>query len=157
MGANAIVPYLSVQDAVGAIEFYKKAFGAVEIGPRLEAPDGAIAHDEMEINGGRFMLSEENKDWGNISPATLGGAGVTMHLEVPDVDAFAATAVAAGAEIVMPVADQFYGHRAGRLQDPYGHQWSISTVIEELSHDEMRKRMVKMFAEGKPGDGQGGS
>lgn len=138
-GFETITPGIAVRDAARAIEFYKQAFGAVEI-MRLSGPDGKIAHAELRIARANLMLGEESPEWGALSPQTIGGSPVCMHLYVEDVDAFVARAVAAGAKIIFPVADQFYGDRSGRIQDPFGHLWGIATHIEDMSTEEIQRR-----------------
>ena len=146
-GYNSITSYLSVNGAGEAIEFYKKAFDAREIG-RFHMPDGSIAHAELQIGDSRLMLAEENVQWGNLSPQTLGGSPVTLCLYVEDVDAVFTKALQEGAKITgdMEVKDQFYGDRAGSLTDPFGHKWSIMTHREDVSFEEMQKRMDAMFS-----------
>jgi PhnB protein len=119
-------------------------FGAKEIG-RLLGPGGAIAHAELQIGDSKLMLSEENVEWGNQSPTTLGGTAVTISLYVDDVDATYQLALDAGATSIMPVKDEFYGLRVGVFYDPFGHKWHIHTPIEEVSFEEMQKRCDAMF------------
>jgi PhnB protein len=138
-----ITPYLSIDGAAAAIEFYKKAFGATER-MRFGGPDGKIGHAEIEIEGGLVMLADEYPDMNFRSPTTLGGSPVTVHIYVADVDAFCARASAAGAMVVRPVANQFYGDRSCQLRDPYGHTWSIATHVEDVSPDEMQKRAAQL-------------
>ncbi|HLO00327.1 MAG TPA: VOC family protein [Pyrinomonadaceae bacterium] len=135
-----VIPYLSVNDCAAAIEFYKKAFGATEI-MRLPMPGGKLGHAEIKIGDALVMLADEFPDYGNLSPKTLGGSAVRLHMYVEDVDAFFEKAVAAGAKILIPLADQFYGDRSGRLEDPFGHVWLVSTHIEDVSPEEMQRRM----------------
>ncbi len=135
-----VTPYLSVNDAAAAIEFYKKGFGATEL-MRLPGPDGKLGHAEIRIGNALVMLADEYPAYGNLSPKTLGGSAVRLHMYVEDVDAFFDKAVAAGAKVLIPIADQFYGDRSGRLEDPFGHVWLISTHIEDVSPEEMQKRM----------------
>ena len=142
-----ITPYLSVKGAAEAIEFYKKAFGATEM-MRLPNPDGTLGHAEIKIGDALIMLADEYPDYGNLSPKTLGGSSVRLHMYVEDVDAFFEKAVAAGAKVLIPVADQFYGDRSGWLEDPFGHVWLVSTHTEDLTPDEMERRM-KEFSEKK--------
>lgn len=146
-GFNTITTYISVNNAKDAIEFYKKAFNAREIG-RISMPDGSIAHAELQIGDSRIMLAEENQQWGNLSPRTLGGSPVSLCLYVEDVDAVFEKALQAGAKITgdMEVKDQFYGDRAGSLTDPFGHKWSIMTHKEDVSFEEMQNRMNQMFS-----------
>jgi PhnB protein len=138
-GYERITPYLIVKGADRAIEFYKKAFGASER-MRMEGPNGTIGHAEIEIDGSAIMLADEFPDMGFRSPQSLGGAGVSLHLYVEDVDSRFNKAVAAGAKTLRPVQDQFYGDRTGTLEDPFGHVWSIATHKEDLSMEELRKR-----------------
>ena len=149
-GYNTLTPYVNVINAVEAIAFYKKAFGAEEVG-RITMPDGTIAHAEIKIGDSKIMLSEENAQWGNASPQTLGDSPVCLCIYVEDVDAVFAKALKAGAKVTgeMEVKDQFYGDRTGSLTDPFGHKWSIMTHIEDVSFEEMQKRMNTMFSEHK--------
>ena len=142
---EAVMPYLGVRDAAAAIEFYKQAFGAVER-ERLTAPDGTVAHAGVEIGGSMVMFAEENPEWGNHAPPSLGGTTVRLHLYVDDVDAVFARALALGAKERIPVADQFYGDRSGRLEDPFGHVWILATRKEQVSHEEMQTRLDAMMA-----------
>jgi PhnB protein len=135
-----ITPYLSVKGAADAIEFYKKAFGAIEM-MRLPGPDGTLGHAEIKIGDALIMLADEYPAYGNLSPKTLGGSSVRLHMYVEDVDAFFEKAVAAGAKVLIPIADQFYGDRSGRLEDPFGHVWLDSTHVEDVAPDEMQRRM----------------
>jgi PhnB protein len=144
-GFHTVTPYLNVRDGAGAIEFYKKAFGASELF-RLTGPGGRVMHAEIKIGDSAIMIAEEMAEWGNASPQTLGGTPVRIALYVEDVDAFARRAVAAGAKLVSPVADQFYGSRSGRLEDPFGHLWLVSTHIEDVSPEEMQKRHDALLA-----------
>ena len=137
-----ITSALAFRNAVGAIDFYTRAFGAREL-MRLTMPDGTIAHAELDIAGGTLSLSEEDPKY-NATPETLGGTSVVLQLYVADVDAFVARAVDAGAQVVIAVADQFYGDRSGRLKDPYGYLWIVSTRKEDLSTAEMQRRMDVM-------------
>jgi len=132
-------PYLSIKGAAAAIEFYKKAFGATEAF-RLMQPDGRVGHAEIDIGGAKIMLADEFPEIGFRSPESLGGSPIVIHLDVEDVDAVARRAVAAGATVVRPVADQFYGDRSGQFRDPFGYTWVLSTRKEELSPEEMQRR-----------------
>jgi PhnB protein len=149
-GYHTQTPYINVKGAAEAIEFYKKAFGAKEVG-RILMPDGSIGHAEIEIGDSKIMLAEENALWGNLSPQTLGGSPVCLCLYVEDVDAVFAGALQAGATVTgdMEVKDQFYGDRTGSLTDPFGHKWSIMTHIEDVSFEEMQERMNAMFSASK--------
>ncbi len=144
-GANSLNPYINIKGCSDAIEFYKKAFGATEK-LRLLMPDGKIAHAELEIEGSLLMMADENPDWGTKSPDTLGGNPVTLGLYVADVDQVFQKAIDAGATVIMPVKDEFYGDRTGQVLDPFGYKWMIATHIEEVSQEEMQTRMDKMFA-----------
>ena len=145
-GFHAITPYLSVKDANAAIQFYKRIFGAKEIG-RISMQDGSVGHAELQIGDSRIMLAEEMPAWGNKSPATLNGTPVGIALYVSDVDSIFQRALDAGAKQVEAVKDQFYGDRSGTLLDPFGHKWHILTHIEDVSFPEMQKRCDAMFAE----------
>jgi PhnB protein len=136
------VPRLTFKDAAKAIEFYKNAFGAQET-MRFEV-GGKIAHAEIKIGNSPVLLTEEWPEGGRFSPETLGNSPVMMALNVPDVDDFVSHAIGAGARIVLAIADQFYGRREGTVQDPFGYSWSVSTVKEEMSIEEMHRRMDAM-------------
>ena len=144
-GYHTVTPYLGVRDAVAAVDFYRRAFGA-ELVLKLTMPDGKYAHAEIKIGDSHIMMAEENPEWGNKSPATLGGSPVSFMVYMPDVDAAFARALAAGCTQVRPIEDQFYGDRTGTLKDPYGFQWSLGTHIEDVSEAECQKRMEAMFA-----------
>ena len=146
-GYNTLTPYINVKNAVEAIAFYKKAFGAKEIG-RITMPDGTIAHAEIEIGDSKIMIAEENDQWGNLSPQTIGDSPVCICLYVEDVDAVFARALNEGAKVTgeMVVKDQFYGDRKGSITDPFGHKWSVMTHIEDVSFEEMQKRMNTLFS-----------
>ncbi|MEP6717944.1 MAG: VOC family protein [bacterium] len=135
-----VTPYLSVKGAADAIEFYKKGFGAIEM-MRLPNQDGTLGHAEIKIGDALIMLADEYPDYGNLSPKTLGGSAVRLHMYVEDVDTFFERAVAAGAKVLIPIAVQFYGDRSGRLEDPFGHVWLISTHVEDLTPEECDRRM----------------
>jgi len=143
--SNAI-PYLCCRDAARALEFYAAAFGAVET-MRLAEPGGRIGHAEITIGDALVMLSDEYPEMDIRSPQALGGSPVMIHLYVPDVDAFAARAVGAGATLERPVADQFYGDRSGQLRDPFGHRWSVATRKDALSAEEITRRYEKLVTE----------
>ncbi len=144
-GYDMIIPYLNIKGANEAVEFYKSAFGAHEVG-RISMADGSLAHCELRIGNGRIMIAEENQQWGNKSPMTLGGSPVALCLYVDDVDSVYKRAIEEGATGDMGVKDEFYGDRAGTITDPFGHKWSIMTHIEDVSFDEMQKRSDVMFA-----------
>ncbi|HUK82177.1 MAG TPA: VOC family protein [Verrucomicrobiae bacterium] len=138
-GYHSVTPYLIIKRAADAIEFYKKALGATEL-MRMPQPDGRIGHAELKIGDSHVMLADEFPEKNIRGPKSLGGSPVTIHLYVEDVDAVAMRAVAAGAKELMPVTDQFYGDRAGKFEDPFGHLWYISTHKEDLSPEEIAKR-----------------
>jgi len=142
--APAITPHLVCDGAAEAIEFYKRAFGAEEV-MRLPGPDGRLMHGAISINGAAVMLTDENKQWGALGPKALGGSPVTLNLSVPDVDAAFGRAVDAGATVVMPVADQFWGDRYGLVRDPFGHSWAILTPIRQMSVDELKDAAAREF------------
>ena len=144
-GAHTINCYLTIKNCNEAIEFYKKAFGAIEK-LQLLMPDGRIAHAEIEIEGSLLMMSEENPDWGTHSPESLGGSPITLSLYVKDVDKSYKRALEAGAKEVMPVKNEFYGDRTGQLLDPFGYKWHMATHIEDVPKEEMQRRMDKMFS-----------
>ena len=140
-GYTTITPYLVLNDAKGAMEFYKKAFGAKEIfrlpmGPR-------IGHAEMVIGNSRFMLADEFPERNAFSAKHFKGSPMSLLLYVEDVDALAQSAVAAGATVVRPIENQFYGDRTGVFLDPFGYQWTIATHVEDVSPEEMQRRMAK--------------
>lgn len=142
-GYHAVTPYLSIKGAANAIAFYKKAFAAKEI-MRMPAPGGTIGHAEIQIGDSRIMLADEYPDLNFHGPKTLGGASVHIHLYVPDVDKVVKKAVAAGAKLLRPVIDQFYGDRSGSLEDPFGHVWHVATHKEDIAPKEMKKRAAAM-------------
>jgi PhnB protein len=144
-GAYTLNAYITVKGCDKAIEFYKRAFGAIERG-RLIMPDGKIGHAEIEIEGSMLMMAEENIEWGNKSPDTLGGSPISFALYVKDADAFYKKAVDAGARAIKPPENMFYGDRAGLVQDPYGYKWSILTHFEDVNFEEMQIRSDKAFA-----------
>lgn len=149
-GYHTVTPYLSVRGAAKAIDFYKRAFGAQQRGA-LEMPGGKIGHAELMVGNSIIMLADEMPEHGNKSPQTLNGSAVGLALYVENVDEVFKHAVDAGARVKEPVSDKFWGDRAGSVIDPFGHQWSILTHKEDVSFDEMKKRMEKMFAN-KPCD-----
>jgi PhnB protein len=142
---SALSPHLVVDGAAKAIDFYARAFGAEEMA-RLAGPDGRLMHGCVRIAGQTVMLVDENREYGMLSPTALGGSPVTLHLVVPDVDAAFERAVAAGATVTMPVADQFWGDRYGVLKDPFGHSWSLATTVREVSMEEAKAAMAAMDA-----------
>ena len=138
-GYHSVTPYLCVKGAAQAIEFYKKAFLATER-MRIAQPDGRVGHAELQVGDSVIMLSDEFPEIGARSPQSLGGSPVGIHLYVEDADAIFSQAVAAGAKIKRPIADQFYGDRLGGVEDPFGHTWWISTHKEDLSPQEIERR-----------------
>jgi PhnB protein len=144
-GMRTVTPHLICAGAADAIEFYKKAFGAVETA-RLPGPQGKIMHAMLRIGDSAVMLVDEMPEWGALGPKALKGSPVTIHLYVDDVDAFAARAVKAGAKITMPVEDMFWGDRYGKLEDPFGHHWSVATHVRDASVEEMQRAMKNMAA-----------
>jgi len=143
-GYHTATPYLIVKDAARAIEFYKKAFGAIEL-MRMTQQDGRIGHAEIKIGDSPIMLADEFPEMGARSPAALGGSPVSVLLYVQDVDAVFNQAVAAGAKVTRPVKDQFYGDRSGGVTDPFGHQWHIATHKEDVTPEEMKRRQEAFF------------
>ncbi|MFA5914764.1 MAG: VOC family protein [Burkholderiales bacterium] len=140
-GMHSLTPHLVCAGAAEAIEFYKKAFGAIE-GGRLPGPNGKLMHAMLHIGDSALMLVDEMRDCNALGPKALKGSPVTIHLYVEDVDACVERAVAAGAKITMPVEDMFWGDRYGRLEDPFGHQWSVATHKREVSPEEMKQAMA---------------
>ncbi len=140
-GMHAVTPHLVCAGAAEAIEFYKKAFGAVDEG-RLPGPDGKLMHAMIRIGGSAVMLVDEMPQWGALGPKSLEGSPVTLHLYVEDVDAAVKRAVAAGAKVTMPVEDMFWGDRYGKLEDPFGHHWSVATHKRDVTDEEMKKAMA---------------
>jgi uncharacterized glyoxalase superfamily protein PhnB len=139
----AVTPHLVCKDAAEAIEFYKRAFGAKELS-RMPGPDGKLLHAAMRIGDATILLTDEVPDWGALGPTSLGGSPVTLHLYVEDADAFVARAVDAGATVTMPLADTFWGDHYGKLEDPFGHRWSVATHIRDVSDEEMRQAAMKI-------------
>ncbi|MBK9166222.1 MAG: VOC family protein [Bryobacterales bacterium] len=142
---NTITPYLCCRDAAQAVDFYQRAFGAVEL-YRLSEPGGRIGHAEISFGGAVVYLSDEYPGFGCAAPSGETNS-VTLHLTVPDVDALVRQAAAAGATAVREPKDEFYGHRSATLKDPFGHRWMVSTVIEDLSAEEIQSR-YKALASG---------
>ena len=142
-GYYSLTPYLVIKGAAEAIEFYKKAFGAVET-VRMPGPGGRIMHAEVKIGNTMLMLSDENAERGYLSPATRGGATSSVMLYTDDVDATFKKALAAGAKQQTAPEDMFWGDRMGNLTDPFGHNWAIATHKEDVSPEEMQKRMAAM-------------
>lgn len=150
---TTVTPYLHFRDAAAALEFYKKAFGAVET-LRLNGPGPKIGHAQILIGKAMVMLADEFPEFGALSPESVGGSPITLHLYVPDVDAFVNRAVDAGAKIVRPVRDEFYGSRTGQIADPFGYTWTVATHKEEVSAEEMQRRIDAMMKQAKKPDTQ---
>jgi PhnB protein len=146
--STQLTPYLAFKDAAGAIDFYVKAFGAKEQF-RLAEPSGRIGHAEVKIRGALLMLSDEYPDFGALSAQSVGGCPVVLHLYVEDVDGFLDQAVKAGATLLRPAKDEFYGDRTGQVADPFGYKWMIATRKGNVTPQEMQKRWSKML--NKPG------
>jgi PhnB protein len=141
-GYHTVTPYIIVNAGAKALEFYARAFGAVER-LRIDGPGGKIGHAEIMIGNSYVMLADEHPEVEALSPTTVGGTPVTLHLYVEDVDTVVARAVAAGATLIRPVADQFYGDRVGGIRDPFGHRWFIATHKEDLSNEELQRRAAQ--------------
>ena len=141
-GLGTITPYLTCARAAEAIAFYKKAFGASEV-MRLGGPDGKIMHACLAIYGSHIFLSDEFPDFGNLSPKSLNGTSVSIHIFVDDADAAIAKAAAAGAEVIMPAADMFWGDRFGMVTDPFGHKWSLAKHLRDMTADEIHAAMAR--------------
>jgi len=141
---HEVYPYLRVHSAADAIDFYTRAFGAEELF-RLTEPNGRIGHAEVKIGPATVMLSDESPKSGTSGPRSLGGTTFLIHLHVGDVDSIFAQAVNAGATIVRPLQDQFYGERSGTVRDPFGHEWLLGAQIESVTPEEMQRRYTAMF------------
>jgi PhnB protein len=142
-GHEGAIPYLCVNNASKAIAFYKNAFGAAEA--LCIAHEGKVGHAELEIGVARIMLCDEFPEYETLSPQTIGGTPVMIHLYVEDVDTFTARAVDAGLRVLRPVADQFYGDRGGKFEDPFGHRWWIASRKENIPPEELKKRAAALF------------
>jgi PhnB protein len=143
-GMHTVTPHLTCAGAADAIEFYKKAFNATEMG-RLSGPQGKLIHASIRIGDSAVMLVDEFPDWGNLGPKSLNGSPVTIHLYVEDVDAAFERAIGAGAKITMPLEDTFWGDRYGVLEDPFGHHWSLATHIRDMTREEIQQAAQNMF------------
>ena len=146
-GYPRVTPYLHVDGASKAIEFYRTVFGAKER-MRLAAPDGRIGHAELEIGSSMIMLADEHPEMNVRGPKSVGGTPVTVLVYVEDVDRAFERALKAGAKELRPVQNQFYGDRSGQFEDPFGHQWNVATHVEDVPPDEMAKRAAKMMGGG---------
>ena len=148
-GYHTVTPYLIVDDAAAAIDFYSRALGAVEL-MRVAGPGGSVMHAEIKVGDSPVMLADANPDWDMKGPPALDGTPVSLAVYVENVDEVFQRAVSAGGEEVRPVQDQFYGDRTGTLRDPYGHVWTIATHTEDLEPAEIEKRFEEMMASQKP-------
>ena len=142
-GYNSLTPYLALSDAAKAIEFYKAALGATEL-YRLPMPGGKIAHAELQIGNSRLMVSDEMPEWGNKSAKGYGGTPVGLCIYTENVDALTERFVKAGGKILRPLENQFYGDRTAQLEDPEGYKWTLAQHVEDVSPEEMQRRMEKM-------------
>ena len=146
-GYHSVTPYLIIKGASDAIDFYATVFGTTER-MRMPMPDGKVGHAELELGDSVIMLADEFPDMGIKSPTTIGGSPVNVHVYVDDVDATYERAVGAGAEVLQPLENKFYGDRSGQVRDPFGHIWSIATHVEDVPPDEMAKRAEAAAAAG---------
>jgi PhnB protein len=138
-GYHSVTPYIIVDGAARAIEFYKQAFGATELF-RMDVPGGKVGHAEIKIGDSNVMLADEHPEMGARGPQSIGGSPITLMLYVEDVDTTVERAVEAGATLKRPVADQFYGDRTGSVEDPFGHNWYVATHVEDVPPEELEKR-----------------
>lgn len=143
-GYHTVTPYLACADAAQAIAFYKKAFGAKEL-LRVPGPGGKIGHAELRIGDSRVMLADEYREMDFLGPLSRGGSAVHLHIYMPNADKVVERAVEAGAKVVQPLEDKFYGDRTGSVQDPFGHVWHIATHVEDVPPRELKKRAEKMM------------
>lgn len=143
-GYRSVTPYLHLQGAADAIDFYKRAFRATEV-MRMTQPDGRVGHAELMIGDSMVMLADESPEMGIKGPRSIGGTPVTIHIYVEDVDATVDRAVAGGAKVLRPIENQFYGDRSGQIEDPYGHKWGVATHVEDVPPEEMEKRAKAAF------------
>ena len=144
-GFNTLTPYIVVDGAEKAIEFYKKAFGA-QVVDVSKGPDGKVYNAQLKFGNSMLMLNDEFPDYGSVGPTKMGGSPVTIHMSVEDVDSLWKKALDAGCEVTMPLADQFWGDRYGSVIDPFGHKWSMSTHIADPTPEEMEEKMKEMMA-----------
>jgi len=142
-GYHSITPYLALHDAEKAIGFYRRALGAIEI-YRLPMPNGKIGHAELQVGTSRLMVSDEAPEWGNKSAKTLGGTPVGLCIYTEDVDTLAKRFTEAGGKVLRPIETHFYGDRSGTFEDPEGHKWTLATHVEDVTPEEMTRRMAKM-------------
>jgi uncharacterized glyoxalase superfamily protein PhnB len=144
-GFHTLTPHITVRDADNALEFYKRAFGA-EVLNVARMPNGKVMHAAVQIGDSKLMLNEESAEYGALSPLSTGGTGVVLHIYLENVDAAFDRAVSAGAEVKMPLMDQFWGDRYGVVADPYGHKWSLATHIKDMSPEEMQRAQDEAMA-----------
>jgi PhnB protein len=145
-GYPRVTPYLIVDGAAEAIDFYASVLGAAQRGDRMETPDGKVGHAELSLGDSLIMLADESPDMGAVGPRTVGGTPVTVHVYVEDVDNVHAKALSAGAKELTPVTDQFYGDRSGQFEDPWGHKWNVATHVEDVPPEEMGERAKAAMA-----------
>lgn len=138
-GYTSVTPALTVRNAARAIEFYTRAFGARELG-RMASPDGLIWHAELQLGNTRLMLNDEFPEMGGHAPESLGGTPVSLHLYVEDANAIFRRAIDAGATVIQPLENAFWGDRYGKVKDPFGHEWGVATHIEDVSEEDMQQR-----------------
>lgn len=143
-GFHSVTPYMIIKDANSALEFYQLAFGA-KVQGALTTPDGTIMHGEFKIGDSHVMFAEENTEMGMLGPTALGGAAMSICLYVEDVDQVFAKAVEAGAKVLREMEDQFWGDRAGTVEDPFGHSWTLLSKIEEVSWSEVQSRFEQLY------------
>jgi PhnB protein len=146
-GYRRVTPYLIVDGGAAAIDFYASVFGATER-MRMDAPEDRIGHAELEIGDSVIMLADEAEEVGALSPSTVGGTPVSLHVYVEDADGVFAEAIKAGAKELQPMEDKFYGDRSGSFEDPFGHRWHVASHVEDVPPDEMEKRMAEATAGG---------
>jgi PhnB protein len=145
VGYRTLTPTLIVRDGLRAMAWYQEALGATELSRFVDPVKGFLAHGEIQIGSSRLFLAEEAPDWHNLSPFLTGGPSASIALEVDDVDAVVAQAIAAGARLERPVEQKFYGERSGVVVDPFGHRWDIATRTESLSPEEMQRRYEELL------------
>jgi PhnB protein len=141
-----VTPYLHVDGAAEAIDFYDRVLGAKQRGDRMVGPDGKVGHAELELGGSVIMIADEAPAFGALGPRTVGGTPITIHVYVEDVDSVYKAAIDAGATEIRAVEDQFYGDRSGQFEDPFGHRWNIATHVEDVPPEEMGERAAKAMA-----------
>jgi PhnB protein len=140
---QSVIPYLIIKGAADAIDFYKRAFGATESYARITDSTDRVGHAEITIGNSRIMMADEHPEIGALSPTTIGGSPVVFSVNVPDVDAMAAQAVAAGGRLTRPIENQFYGDRTGEISDPFGYRWYLSTHVEDVPEQELQRRAAE--------------